>query len=78
MKENSAIQIDRRLERDDLIVIAGAGGFIAGALARHFHDLGYTRSAPSTASRCRSGISACPASRAAPSRRTSSLVPIRR
>ncbi len=43
MKENSAIPIDRRLERDDLIVIAGAGGFIAGALARHFHDLGYTR-----------------------------------
>src|SRR5208283_3747303 len=43
MQENSAIPIDRRLERDDLIVIAGAGGFIAGALARHFHDLGYTR-----------------------------------
>ncbi len=29
--------------KDDLIVIAGAGGFIAGALARYFHDQGFTR-----------------------------------
>jgi len=43
MKDNSAVKIDRRLDRDDLIVITGAGGFIAGALARHFHELGYTR-----------------------------------
>ena len=28
---------------DDLIVIAGAGGFIAGALARHFQQRGFTR-----------------------------------
>ena len=28
---------------DDLIVITGAGGFIAGALTRRFRDLGYTR-----------------------------------
>ena len=28
---------------DDLIVVAGAGGFIAGALTRYFHDLGYRR-----------------------------------
>jgi nucleoside-diphosphate-sugar epimerase len=35
--------IDRRLQSDDLIVIAGAGGFIGGALTRYFHDLGYTR-----------------------------------
>jgi nucleoside-diphosphate-sugar epimerase len=28
---------------DDRIVIAGAGGFIGGALARHFHDRGFTR-----------------------------------
>src|SRR5512141_2755736 len=28
---------------DDLIVITGAGGFIAGALTRYFHDLGYRR-----------------------------------
>ena len=29
--------------KDDLIVIGGAGGFIAGALARYFHDRGFTR-----------------------------------
>lgn len=31
------------LNKDDLIVIAGAGGFIAGALTRYFHDQGFTR-----------------------------------
>jgi GDP-D-mannose 3',5'-epimerase len=31
------------LTKDDLIVIAGAGGFIAGALARYFHERGFTR-----------------------------------
>ena len=30
------------LKKDDLIVIAGAGGFIAGALTRYFHDQGFT------------------------------------
>ena len=35
--------IERDLGRDDLIVITGAGGFIAGSLARYFHDLGYTQ-----------------------------------
>lgn len=43
MKSNSQVVIDRKLNKDDLIVITGAGGFIAGALVRHFHDLGYTR-----------------------------------
>ena len=38
-----ANDIERGLDRDDLIVITGAGGFIAGSLARYFHDLGYTR-----------------------------------
>ena len=33
----------RNLKKDDLIVIAGAGGFIAGSLTRFFHDHGYTR-----------------------------------
>jgi nucleoside-diphosphate-sugar epimerase len=28
---------------DELIVIAGAGGFIGGALTRHFHQRGFTR-----------------------------------
>jgi nucleoside-diphosphate-sugar epimerase len=31
------------MNKDDLIVIAGAGGFIGGALARHFSDKGFTR-----------------------------------
>jgi len=31
------------LNKDDLIVIGGAGGFIGGSLARYFHDLGFTR-----------------------------------
>jgi GDP-D-mannose 3',5'-epimerase len=30
------------LKKDDLIVITGAGGFIAGALTRYFHDQGFT------------------------------------
>ena len=34
--------IDRGLGRDDLIVIAGAGGFIAGSLTRYFSEQGYT------------------------------------
>jgi nucleoside-diphosphate-sugar epimerase len=29
--------------KDDLIVVAGAGGFIAGALVRYFRDRGFTR-----------------------------------
>jgi GDP-D-mannose 3',5'-epimerase len=29
--------------KDDLIVVAGAGGFIAGALVRHFHEKGFRR-----------------------------------
>ena len=31
------------MNKDDLIVVAGAGGFIAGALVRHFSDQGFTR-----------------------------------
>src|SRR5512132_2532432 len=31
------------LNKDDLIVIAGAGGFIAGSLVRYFADQGFTR-----------------------------------
>jgi len=37
------VNINRDINKDDLIVITGAGGFIAGALTRYFHDLGYTR-----------------------------------
>src|SRR5208282_3849232 len=31
------------MEKDDLIVVTGAGGFIGGALTRYFHDRGFTR-----------------------------------
>jgi GDP-D-mannose 3',5'-epimerase len=34
--------IQRGLNKDDLIVIAGAGGFIAGSLTRYFAQQGYT------------------------------------
>jgi hypothetical protein len=37
------MQTDRLLARDNLLVVAGAGSFIAGSLVRYFHDLGYTR-----------------------------------
>jgi nucleoside-diphosphate-sugar epimerase len=43
MKGNSEVIIHRQLDPDELIVITGAGGFIAGALARYFHDLGHRR-----------------------------------
>jgi nucleoside-diphosphate-sugar epimerase len=35
--------IKRDLHPDDLIVVTGAGGFIAGALVRYFYELGFTR-----------------------------------
>jgi len=31
------------LNKDDLIVVTGAGGFIAGSLVRYFHDSGFTQ-----------------------------------
>jgi GDP-D-mannose 3',5'-epimerase len=40
MKTTTAIDV---LNKDDLIVISGAGGFIAGALTRYFHHKGFTR-----------------------------------
>jgi nucleoside-diphosphate-sugar epimerase len=43
MKSQPVPAISRSLGNDDMIVITGAGGFIAGALARYFHNLGYTR-----------------------------------
>jgi len=43
MSTQPAVNIKRELNKDDLIVIAGAGGFIAGSLTRYFHNLGYTR-----------------------------------
>ncbi len=43
MDKPLVFSIDRLLNQDDLILITGAGGFIAGSLVRYFHDLGYTR-----------------------------------
>jgi len=34
---------ENQLNKDDLIVIGGAGGFIGGALARYFQERGFTR-----------------------------------
>jgi GDP-D-mannose 3',5'-epimerase len=39
----SQTTITRDVALDELIVVAGAGGFIGGALVRYFYDLGYTR-----------------------------------
>ncbi len=36
-------QESTRPKKDDLILVAGAGGFIAGALVRYFKDQGFTR-----------------------------------
>jgi GDP-D-mannose 3',5'-epimerase len=43
MNEKKVVNPTRDTKKDDLIVITGAGGFIAGALTRHFHDQGFTR-----------------------------------
>jgi len=40
--ENMIAATDPELKKDDLIVIAGGGGFIAGSLTRYFHDQGFT------------------------------------
>jgi len=43
MKDEAAVELTRDIQKDDLIVITGAGGFIAGALTRYFHDKGFIR-----------------------------------
>jgi nucleoside-diphosphate-sugar epimerase len=43
MEKKQLVEKDPKLQKDDLIVIGGAGGFIGGSLARHFHDKGFTR-----------------------------------
>jgi GDP-D-mannose 3',5'-epimerase len=37
------VDTELKLKKDDLIVIAGAGGFIGGSLARYYRDRGFTR-----------------------------------
>jgi nucleoside-diphosphate-sugar epimerase len=43
MKSKDNPTASSMLKKDDQIVIAGAGGFIAGSLARYFHNQGFTR-----------------------------------
>ncbi len=43
MQKSATATAATSLNKDDLIVIGGAGGFIAGALTRRFHDQGFTR-----------------------------------
>ena len=43
MGEQPTLKSGRDVNKDDLIVITGAGGFIAGALTRYFHEQGFTR-----------------------------------
>ncbi len=43
MEKSRNVPASPQLKKDDLIVIFGAGGFIAGSLARYFHDKGFTR-----------------------------------
>jgi nucleoside-diphosphate-sugar epimerase len=42
MTQNMIAATDPSLKKDDLIVVGGAGGFIAGSLVRYFHDQGFT------------------------------------
>jgi nucleoside-diphosphate-sugar epimerase len=42
MKTNLIASTSPELKKDDLIVVAGAGGFIGGSLVRRFHDQGFT------------------------------------
>jgi nucleoside-diphosphate-sugar epimerase len=41
--KNMTLSTDPELRKDDLIVIAGAGGFIGGSVARYFYEQGFTR-----------------------------------
>ncbi len=42
MEKNRAVEKDPQIKKDDLIVITGAGGFIAGNLALYFKRKGFT------------------------------------
>src|SRR5437667_564764 len=43
MESKRLVEKDPKLKKDDLIVITGGGGFIAGNLAKYFTEKGFTR-----------------------------------
>ena len=43
MNTEPVVKLTSDTKKDDLLVITGAGGFIAGALTRYFHNQGFTR-----------------------------------
>jgi nucleoside-diphosphate-sugar epimerase len=43
MEQRRLVEKDPKLKKDDLLVLAGGGGFIAGSLARYFSNKGFTR-----------------------------------
>jgi nucleoside-diphosphate-sugar epimerase len=43
MERKRLVEKDPKQKKDDLIVVAGAGGFIGGALAQFFREQGFTR-----------------------------------
>jgi len=43
METKRLVEKDAKLNRNDLIVITGAGGFIAGNLVKYFTEKGFTR-----------------------------------
>ena len=42
MAKNKPKRIEDLRKKDDLLVVTGAGGFIAGSLVRYFHDKGFS------------------------------------
>ena len=43
MQQKRLLEADWKLKKDDLLVITGGGGFIAGNLAEYFRSKGFTR-----------------------------------
>jgi nucleoside-diphosphate-sugar epimerase len=43
MESKRLVEKDPKLQKDDLILIGGGGGFIGGSLARYFRDKGHVR-----------------------------------
>src|ERR1041385_6857764 len=43
MDTKRLVEKDPKVRKDDLIVVAGAGGFIGGSLGRSFYDKGFQR-----------------------------------